>query len=294
MKIKQLLTQLKNFYIFHILIDKCDKRPSQKYRNIISKKIDFLADRLKDRMVFHVAAPKSGSSWLDTILINTKAYEVNTLVPDYSRREQEICLDIFPCFRRSLFNNKKFYIPHHHTVASEFTIQVIEKLNMKVILQVRNIFDTVFSMQDHIINESHILAMAYIPHDFYKLDQEKQIDMIIDLVIPWYIKFYASWFEYLKTEKKYIYILPYEDLKNNTLSELNKVINFLEIDNLQHKDLEKIVEDIKNQPNKTRKNKGIVGRGNSLSTLQKEKIIKLTSYYNIDFSLIGIPEETMK
>ncbi|RLA80836.1 MAG: hypothetical protein DRG78_10210 [Epsilonproteobacteria bacterium] len=240
-------------------------------------------------IVLHVAAPKSGSTWFDEIIRNLHKFKMTYLIRDGGRREQEIQYHIF--LEKIKDVQDGIYFCHQHVRASQYTIDFIELYDIKVILQIRNIFDTVLSIRDHFLNEGFIAPMGYADNSFLKLSQDKQLDMIIDLWIPWYFNFYTTWFEYIKnTNNKNIFIIEYEKMKSNVHSEVDTILQNLSV-NYTQDELDNAINKTSSDKKKTRKNKAIIGRGESLSEQQRDRIYKFAGYYlDIDFSLIGIEE----
>ncbi|WP_428024401.1 sulfotransferase domain-containing protein [Arcobacter sp.] len=229
--------------------------------------------------LMHIAAPKTGSTWLTSMIKNDLNFYTSQLVIDYDRREQEIQLEAF--YKALLKPEINYFFGHKHTRFSEYTKNFIEYFNVNVILQCRNIFDTVISVKDHLNQTKENGSMSNVPKDFYNWADEQQIDFIIDTLIPWYFNFYSSWFEYIK-ENKNIYLITYEDLLLDPKQELKKI--YIKFNYNQES-----IEEILSKKSFTRFNKGILGRGEILNKSQKNKIVNISKYYkNVDFSSIGL------
>lgn len=257
--------------------------------------VRFYAQRVNPKRyhIWHIAAPKSGSTWLTSILsyIFTSAGFKIAYLHNARMREQEIIPHI-------LFSNPNdnIFSPHQHCKYSEYTIDLISLFRIRPILSIRNIFDTVISMRDHIINGTyesvtiptfHLSQTLY--NDFSGWSIEKQLDTIIDLCIPWFFHFYSGWFgfQHPTIPNGEIFYVPYEDLRADTV----KVV----IDLLAHCGMGISTDEVKNsveniKQHYTRKNKAEIGRGKILlNDRHKEQIFRMASYYrDIDFSPIGI------
>jgi hypothetical protein len=233
--------------------------------------------------LWHIAAPKSGSTWLTTILKELLHWNVSPLIPSYDRREQEISEFnlVYPAMNNFVFS------PHQHCRYSEATNKIIEKMNIKPILQYRNIFDTVISFSDHCNGGELNFPMAYMDKmNWERLDQNKKMDFIIDMIIPWYFNFYAGWFssDLIKSEK--ILLISYEELVSDPFHQIKRIIQWIGIEKT---DDEINVSIVSSMNNKTRKNVGILGRGTILSFDQKQRIRTMADYYpNIDFKFLGL------
>ena len=98
--------------------------------------------------------PKSGSTYLSKIISSYENFRKVDLVPSYGNREQE--LDI-----RKLHQNKKYnYIAQQHVRSSFETEKLINQFELKTIILVRNIYDIIPSLRDHLIKEG--LPLSFI------------------------------------------------------------------------------------------------------------------------------------
>lgn len=238
-------------------------------------------------VIAHIAAPKSGSTWFDSIIKDLNKLKQSTLVLDYARREQEIQWEVFS--KNILDLEDGIYFRHQHLKLSNYVVNFIEDYNVKIVLQVRNIFDSVISMRDHLIHETPIQPHGFVDETFFELSEKKQIDMVIDMIVPWFFSFYASWFTFLQqSDHKNVFIVSYEEMKKDTHKTLQKILSQLNL-SCTDDELKRAIEGSDSGSNFTRKNKAIIGRGSSLSTEQRERILKFAGYYpHIDFSIIGI------
>jgi len=102
---------------------------------------------------------------------------------------------------------KKVVIQQHLRL-TVFNRAIIERLNLRPIILVRNIFDVVVSYHDHIIragvgplDPDKADLSPELCKNYFRMDVEKQIDYILDMIIPWYISFYVSWYHYTINKK---------------------------------------------------------------------------------------------
>ncbi len=223
--------------------------------------------------------PKSGSTFLTSLIGNLPGYSIAHYVPAYERREQEICdLEIQKFL---LIENQ---VAQHHVRASEFTLQLIRRYNLKLIVLVRNIFDCIVSLADHMISESAVFPMAYMDQQMANKPIEYRIEAIIDLAAPWYINFFVSWWKSMPNN-----IVRYEDVVLGGIE--NKLSLISSIDsNIKYLDVLKAGEAIRDL--NTRINVGKLGRGKQLiSSGLIDKVYRLSSYYpEVDFTAIGLTE----
>lgn len=235
-----------------------------------------------------ISAPKSGSTWLSSILMSLLGWQVMHLLPHFGRREQE--LDIHRLLLTKRSNN--IVTPGVHTRYSRETTKLLKLSNAHTILQFRSIFDIVVSFKDHMNNESVKWPMAYMDTDTWKsFNETEQLDFVVDMVVPWYFNFYSGWMnsDFIKDKERAL-IVTYEDMKQDILAVVSKTCKFLG-EPKSDDEIRAAIELSKRL--QTRKNKGVVGRGKSqLNDKQRQRIVYYTRFYpNIDFTILGIPDE---
>ena len=245
----------------------------------------------KSRCYFwHIALPKSGSTWITKVLISllsNKGWFCGTLVPAYGKRTQEIDPRLF--FMLGDVKTNTFFI-HQHCICSKYTERLIEDSNLMAFLQVRNIFDATISLFDHfckIKTKTWSDINELLPDGFEKWSDSMLLDYVIDIEIPWYIKFLDSWLSSPLVINNNIYVIKYEMLVNDPVNSIQNLLTFAQIKNITDEEIEKALTSYsQNTMLPDRFNKGLCGRGKEeLSNKQIAKITKYMTYYpNTDFS----------
>lgn len=224
--------------------------------------------------------PKSGSSFLHTILGSLPNFTQAALVSNFGRREQE--LDPVMLW----LNADKHYVAKHNVRYSEATRDLIARYKLDPIVLVRDVFDVTVSLRDHLRNRSVIAPMAYIFPEFVKWDDAKLEEFIADMMIPWYFNFYISWHE---TDRKLL--VTYNELNRDPFAVLSRIKSRYRLD-CTDDDIRAAIKKSqgKDQALVTEMNKAIVGRGKNLSEKARQHILRMASYYEgrIDFKPIGI------
>ncbi|MBV1911900.1 MAG: sulfotransferase domain-containing protein [Kangiellaceae bacterium] len=261
-----------NFFIK----DEYQEYHTQKFKlNQLSKNID--------KHIWLVCAPKSGSTWLTRMLHGMLKWDSVKLVPSFGNREQE--LDLSPLLAKGTKGN--LITPHQHCRYSAYTHEVIDALDTKVILQVRDIFDTVISFYDHIENEGPTFPSGFMNQQSWDvLDEHARWSYLVDLVIPWYFNFYCSWMTSPLYKENRIKIVTYNELRNNTVNTVGAVLDFCG-ESRKSETIQAVIDKLKKK--NTRQNKGIVGRGDTLPDELKDRIRSFTRYYpSVDFEPMGL------
>lgn len=233
------------------------------------------------KYLWHIALPKSGSTWLTSILsaLYTKNnWEVGSLLPHYGRRNQEIDPRYF--LIAGSMNANVFFV-QQHCVYSEYTRFLIERSRTKCVLQVRNIFDVFVSIFDHFIKalDEQTVEQDILPRGASEWDNHTLMDYIIDMEAPWYMRFLEGWFNSSLIESGQILLVCYEDLLADPERVVAEILTFSGTPGPLTQIKDALCHVGKGN---TRFNKGIVGRGvKLLNQAQIQKVERMVAYCNI-------------
>jgi hypothetical protein len=241
----------------------------------------------KKRLVWHVAMPKSGSTWVSAVMkkgLKLKGWKNINLLPTYGHREQEVApIEIL----RQNGLNHNIFAAHQHCSYSEYAFDFIEKFDVKLILQVRNIADCIQSYIDHLNKGELAIPNAFLTQQRWAtFSAETKLNFVVDFLVPWYIDFWAGWTAGLKDRNIPFSLIKYEELILDPSSEFYKIATYCD-DSVTELEVSTWLNQ-SSQAN-TRKNKAVAGRGNSLPDWVHVKLQQLISYYpNTDFTPVGI------
>ena len=246
---------------------------------------DYTADITPEQLgrhIFIACVPKSASTFLKNILVNLTGFKDMFAVYAAVQNEHELYL---PVIRESAHLDT---VTQQHCRASEANIHLMQAFGIRPVVLVRNIFDSVMSLLDF-YNKQGAYQSTYFRADFPSLDEETQIDLLIDNVIPWYFQFVASWSLVEKQGRLDVLWLSYEELTGDKPAAIERVLNFYGL-GAYEKALEAKIKETESEARKIRFNKGVAGRGVAgLSEAQKERIRRLSRYHpSTDFSRIGL------
>ena len=223
--------------------------------------------------------PRSGSTFLASILAHLPGFQKVSLVPAYGRREQELALEWLLATHQGLGN----YVAQHHVRYSEQTGHLLTLFALQPIVLVRNIFDVVVSIRDYLKTGAPAIAQAFVPTDLPSWEDERIDEFIADLIVPWYLNFFASWsgcpnriqFTYeLLIADPAVAVAQVRDRGGLTVTDA---------------EIAAAVAAARGSPASTRFNVGISGRGKELSAQVVSRIQVLARYYgDLDLAPIGI------
>lgn len=153
------------------------------------------------RTIFIAAAPKSGSTWLTSMLSGLEGMHLLPPPPMGGRRELEI-LDGHLVRPRSVLSH---LVDCQHVRASEHTLVQLARADAYPVVLTRNIADSLVSMHDHIsgrkagsvdpsMEPGHRWSMAYLTSSSWgRLSTADQYRVLVLGFMPWYVNFELSW-----------------------------------------------------------------------------------------------------
>jgi hypothetical protein len=230
------------------------------------------------KYLWHVALPKSGSTWLTTIMrfiYLNKGWQVDTLTTTVGVQKQEIDPRYF-FTKGGQYEN--IFFQHQHCAYSAHTRNLIVRSGTKCIVQLRGLFDVVISTHDYFrkLLQSNDPETVVLPQGALYWSDEYLFDYIIDMVLPWYISFVKGWLSSDLQKYGIISFVKYEELLKNPLKEIMKITNWAEL-NVTENDIRQAI--VASEKAHTRKNKAQIGRGRTLLSKEQKKRIERQAAY---------------
>lgn len=212
--------------------------------------------------------PKSGSTFLSSVLSRLPKFEKVNLTFGFDRREQELCL--LSCAGYHAVN----YVAQHHVRYSEPTLSILRSFHIFPVILTRNVYDCVVSLRDHMLQNTEPAPLSYVPADFSNWDDQRQYDFVIDLALPWYANFLACWSDYRGPGVR----ISYEDLTRNPHESVTKIAQAAGVETTWSA-IDEAISGL--SPEASRFNVGRMGRGaEHLSEEQIFRIQRLFSAYS--------------
>ena len=118
------------------------------------------------------------------------------------------------------FRKKTFHTHHQHSIFDNYLNQYLSHKH-KVIIQTRNIFETVLSLKDYLISTKKLNTNPWFFYKHSKYSEKDILKLLIFNYIPFHIQFIISWFE-SETRAEKIFI-NYRDLIKNPEANLKKI-----------------------------------------------------------------------
>ena len=223
------------------------------------------------------AAPRTGSTFLTTVLLKVTKLQRFRLCSGYSTNEHDLYLPAL------CIVNDSGCVSQMHMKGSFHNASLINSFKIRQIILVRNIYDIVASLFDDLRKKEEMpgyhtgesgYSFLWLDSATKNMNDEDLIDMIIDLAIPWYVNFYVSWYRLAEQNIVNPIWVNYEDMMNDKNNTIISILNFIDFPFNGE-----INSTILNEKYSTY-NKGGSGRGNILlSDERKRRIMEKFSYY---------------
>lgn len=240
------------------------------------------AEKRKGNHILISCFPKSGSTFLLRRLEEATGYINQPMVFEYGGNEQDLYL---PAVTRAFYQNT---VTQQHLRATGTNIRILADFDFRVVVLTRNIPDTLVSLHDHLLRESLETPLLHVDSGFEKLDFERRLDMLIDLALPWYLNFYASWFNnYTRLKSGAVMWVDYEQVVGASAATVAKICQQFGLPfSIATASVPNLDDPVTAQ--KIRFNVGRPGRGRALlSPSQLSRISALARHHpRVDFSRI--------
>jgi len=228
--------------------------------------------------------PKSGSTFTTNNLSQKENIRVDSIAPNMDPHgvlDHEI-IDIKMLATALNQNKNSSFVARQHVVFTSITLELIKRKYLVPLVLTRNLPDAIISTIDHRIITDLKEDKTLMPKNFDRVyNIEQKCDYFIHFLLPWYLRFFASWIRYDEFPKVW---LRYEDLTQNNQIFINKVTSILGIEDLtiEKPDKNKVVTSVDDWKSNSLFNKGVNGRGQKIMTSDQIKLIrKMIELYDI-------------
>lgn len=230
--------------------------------------------------VFVTCFPKSGSTFLVSALAEATGYTRQFLGYDHLNEQDLYLPALIDTYNMNV-------VCHQHTRATGTNLELMSEFGIQPVVLVRDIFDCLVSLRDHLERESRRTPVFNAREEFLGKPHTGQFDELIDLALPWYVNFITSW-KAADANGLPVLWLTYEDMMADKADAVRRVLGFYDLSRFADRAGDAISRI--DSGSGTRFNKGVSGRGQEqLSADQRQRIIdRFRHYPDIDFTTIGI------
>lgn len=229
-----------------------------------------------------VATPKSGSTFLATVLAKSLDLPLIPLCYAYSSNEHDLYL---PALVTATACGA---VSQLHTKGTPHNVQLLNLFGIRPIVLTRNLFDSIESLARDLRKKCESpglgqgfsgYSFTWLTQDVADLDDERLIDFVIDFAVPWYVNFHVSWQNYARINAIDPIFLRYEDLMKDKAGEISRIVR--EIGGTEIRlDADLLGENFISESSTISRGRGEPGLGlQCLSEEQVARVRRLLSYY---------------
>ena len=229
-----------------------------------------------------VATPKSGSTFLASVLAKSLDLPLIPLCYAYSSNEHDLYL---PALVTATACGA---VSQLHMKGTPHNVQLLNLFGIRPIVLTRNLFDSIESLARDFRKKCEMpglgqgmsgYSFAWLTRDVAGFDEERMIDFVIDFAMPWYVNFYVSWQNLARAKAIAPIFLRYEDLMKDKGGEISRIVR--EIGGTEVRlETEVLGQDFISDASTSNRGSGESGLGlKCLSKAQVAAVRRLLSYY---------------
>jgi hypothetical protein len=213
-------------------------------------------------------APKAAGTYLRTAAIEAVGGQLVRTTHALGGRDASFYLPTFLNYYAHGVPSRTL-VTHVHMQALQANIHVIEALDLRPVIMLRAIPDMLASYWDvldgdHLSHENWI-NMAVPPH-FNAMSRREQGDFLIQMVAPWYVSYFSTWFRYMQAAPGRVLMLSYDGFRADPAQALEAVLEHSRLPR-SRADCQRALDDVWQDRTAYRYNKGVSGRGETRFTL---------------------------
>jgi hypothetical protein len=248
-------------------------------------RLHFANERGDKKLIVVAAAPKSGSTFLANTLAKATGLPYFRLCSGYATNEHDLYLPAL-CLM-----NRYGCVSQLHIKGTFHNAALMRTFAIKPILLVRQIDDIVVSLMHDFKDKAQKpeVGTGQSGYSFLWQDQstkdmseERLLDMIVDLAVPWFVNFYVSWHRLCEQGAVDALWVTYEEMLGDKEAILRRILDYLGLPDVT------VDPDLLERRYGTFR-EGRRGRGSwLLSEAQRTRIRSYFSYYpGVDFGKYG-------
>jgi hypothetical protein len=179
-------------------------------------------------------------------------------------------------------------VSQQHAKGTDNNVALLKKYNIRPVILVRNIFDVVVSLYDHLEKGRHRVPTGYVHKEYMDMNKDDKLLYLIKVHMPWYLNFFFSWRE--ATQDIDVLWVTYEEFFSNQVETASRVLSFYGLP-VDEDRIRVAISELSKKPTRTRFNVGGSGRGESLPARHKQAILDIATVWKVnkkDMHIIGI------
>ncbi|CAN7384396.1 sulfotransferase domain-containing protein [Bradyrhizobium sp. LjRoot220] len=233
--------------------------------------------------IFVVCTPKSGSSFLVTLLQNITGFgHYNPVFADEQMLEGD------PYLPNMEVAAQWPSVSQLHCHAKPKTLALCEQFSIRPIFLTRDIYDSLLSMKEYIDRVPH---HELFPNYYELATEDEKRAFIVNVYAPIIVRIVSSWRDAFSEQRVPIYWETYRRFFGDPMSETRAILRHLGLE-YTDRQIQDAIERTQNEAGITKLNKGVSGRGRAAFAEHERRQVEalIESFGGFDPSVFeGIP-----
>jgi hypothetical protein len=172
-------------------------------------------------------------------------------------------------------------VTHVHMQALAANRHFIEALDLRPVVMIRALPDMLASyldeLEDQPLRPDKWLNIK-VPSGYSGFSEERKGDFIIEMIVPWYVSFFSTWWDYAKTDARVLF-LDYDEFRTAPAANLERLLAHSRVPRSRQQ-CQSALDEVWEERNSFRFNKGISGRGRTrFTSAQMDRLRRMIGYY---------------
>ncbi|HET7083902.1 MAG TPA: hypothetical protein VFI23_03970 [Rhizomicrobium sp.] len=224
--------------------------------------------------------PKAAGTFLRSAAISAIGGQLVRTVQAQGGRDASFYLPTFILYYTRGIPERPL-VTHVHMQALAANRHFIEALDLRPVVMIRALPDMLASYLDELENQPlrpDKWLNIKVPSGYSGFSAERKGDFVIEMIVPWYVSFFSTWWDYAKTDGRVLF-LDYDEFRAAPAANLERLLAHSRVPRSPQQ-CQAALDEVWEERTAFRFNKGVSGRGQTrFTSRQMERLRRMIGYY---------------